>query len=158
MGLAELRDPGRYFTNVSRALQDIISKFVYYWNRTSYDNFKLKLCTCAQSHALGTRTKFQLEVITENVIFDIVYFREIILKSSRNISETTPRPNVFVISSGDWIPQPTLETLVVAMEIMTWTNWWKLNLVWHFIILWLVVSQSPWTALMAGNLPTAGAI
>ena len=138
MGLAELRDPGRYLTNVSRALQDIISKFVYYWNRTSYENFKLKLCTCAQSHALGTRTKFQLEIITESLIFDIVYFPEIILKSSRNVSETTPRPNVFVISSGDWIPQPTLETLVVAMEIMTWTNWWKLNLVWHFIILWLV--------------------
>ena len=39
---------------------------------------------------LGTRTKFQLEILTINVITDIVYFREIILESSRNISETTP--------------------------------------------------------------------
>ena len=40
--------------------------------------------------ALGTPTKFQLEILTINVISDIVYFREIILESSRNISETTP--------------------------------------------------------------------
>ena len=53
-------------------------------------NFKLKLCTCAQSNALGTRTKFQLEILTINVITGIVYFREIILESSRNVSETTP--------------------------------------------------------------------
>ena len=51
---------------------------------------KLKLCTCAQSHALGTRTKFQLEILTVNVISGVVYFREIILESSQNISETTP--------------------------------------------------------------------
>ena len=47
---------------------------------------------CAQNHALGTRTRFQLEILTINGIFGIVYFREIILKSSRNISDTTPRP------------------------------------------------------------------
>ena len=46
---------------------------------------------CAQSHALGTRTKFQLEILTINVISDIVYFHEIILESSQNVSETTPR-------------------------------------------------------------------
>ena len=40
--------------------------------------------------ALGTRTKFQLEILTINVIAGIVYFREIILESSRNVSETTP--------------------------------------------------------------------
>ena len=84
--------PGGCFTNVSRALQNILSKFVYYRNHTSYVNFKLKLCTCAQSHALGTHTKFQLEILTINVISGIVYFREIILESSRNVSETTPRP------------------------------------------------------------------
>ena len=44
---------------------------------------------CAQSMALGTRTKFQLEILTINVISGIVYFREIILESSRNVSETT---------------------------------------------------------------------
>ena len=45
---------------------------------------------CAQSYALGTRTKFQLEIFTINVISGIVYFREIILESLQNISETTP--------------------------------------------------------------------
>ena len=47
---------------------------------------------CAQSHALGTRIKFQLEILSINVISGIVYFREFILESSRNISETTSRP------------------------------------------------------------------
>ena len=37
------------FTNVSRALQNILSKFEYFGIRSSYENFNLKLCTCAQS-------------------------------------------------------------------------------------------------------------
>ena len=82
-----------WFTKVSRALEDILSKFVYYRNLTSGEKFKLKLCTWAQSIALGTRTKFQLKILTINVISGIVYFREIILESSRNLSETTPRPS-----------------------------------------------------------------
>ena len=81
---------GVVFTNISRTFQNIISKFVCCRNRTSCDHFKLKLCLCAQSHALVTRTKFQLEILTINVITGIVYFCEIILKSSRNVSETTP--------------------------------------------------------------------
>ena len=48
--------------------------------------------------ALGTRTKFQLEIPTINVISSIVYFREIILESSRNVSETTPRPPMYRLS------------------------------------------------------------
>ena len=83
---------GCCFTNVSRALQDILSKFVYCRNRTSYENFKLKLWTCAQSHALGTRAKFQLEILAINdVVSGIVYFRDIIFESTRNVCETTPR-------------------------------------------------------------------
>ena len=62
------------FTNVSWALQNILSKFVYRRNRTTYENFKPKFCTCTQSHALGTRTKFQLEILIINVISAIVYF------------------------------------------------------------------------------------
>ena len=83
--------PGGCFTNVSRALQYILLKFVYCRNCSFYQNFKLKLCTCAQSMALGTPTKFQLEILTINVISGIVYFREFVLESSRNISETTTR-------------------------------------------------------------------
>ena len=101
--------PGGCFTNVSQALQDILSKFVYCRNRTSYENFKLKLCTRAQSPALGTRTKFQLEILTINVISGMVYFREIFLESSRNVSETTPGISLIF--------------RVKAMHIYTWITY-----------------------------------
>ena len=82
---------GGCFTNVSRALQKILSKFVYCTSSTCDENFKLKLCTCAQSLALGTRTNFRIEILTINVISGVVYFRENILGSSRNVNETAPR-------------------------------------------------------------------
>ena len=47
---------------------------MYSKNCTSYENFKLKLSTCAQSHALGTRTKFQLEIITMYAIQSLYIF------------------------------------------------------------------------------------
>ena len=78
------------FTKVSRALRDILSKFEHCRVCTSLDNFKLKLCTCAQSDALGTRTKFQLAILTINVISVIVFCRKIRLESSRSVSEQTP--------------------------------------------------------------------
>ena len=53
-------------------------------------NFKLKLSTCAQSIAFGTRTNFQIEMLIINVISGVVYFRENILGSSRSVSETVP--------------------------------------------------------------------
>ena len=36
---------------------------------------------------IGTRTKFQLEILNINVISSIIYFHEIILESSRNVSK-----------------------------------------------------------------------
>ena len=50
-----------YFANVSPAVQNILSKLLYCRNHTSWENFKLKLCMCAQSDSLGTCTKFQLD-------------------------------------------------------------------------------------------------
>ena len=44
-----------------------------------------------KAKALGTCTKFQLEILIINVISGIVYFRKIILESLQNISKTTPR-------------------------------------------------------------------
>ena len=70
------------YTNVSWALQNILSKFVYCRNRTSCEYFKLKLDMCAQSMDLGTRTKFRLEMLALNVISGIVCFGEIILENS----------------------------------------------------------------------------
>ena len=39
---------------------------------------------------LGTRAKIQLEILTINVVSGIVYFQEIVLESSRNVSEILP--------------------------------------------------------------------
>ena len=55
--------PGGCITNVSRALQNNLAKIYNARNNIYAENFKLKLCTCAQSMALGTRTKFQLEIL-----------------------------------------------------------------------------------------------
>ena len=81
---------GGCFTNVLRALPNILLKFVYCRNRNSYENFKLKLCMCAQNHALDSCTKFQLEILTINLISGIAYFGEIILACSWNVRKTTP--------------------------------------------------------------------
>ena len=56
------------------------------------DNFKLKLCACAQSMALSTHTKFQLEILIRSAILVIYKFRDNILESSRNASETPLGP------------------------------------------------------------------
>ena len=81
---------GGCFTNVSQALQNNLAKIYNARNDIYGANFKLKLCTCAQSHVLGTHTKFQLEILIRSTISAIHKFRESILESSRNISETTP--------------------------------------------------------------------
>ena len=51
-----------------------------YCRTRTYENFKLKICTCAQSHALGTHTKFQFKILTIIVISGILYFLEIMCK------------------------------------------------------------------------------
>ena len=82
---------GGCFTNVSRALQNNLAKIYNARNHIYGENFKLKLCTCAQSMALGTSANFQLEILKRSAISAIHKFRENILESSRNVSETTPR-------------------------------------------------------------------
>ena len=46
----------------------------------------MKLCTCAQSMALVTRTTFQLEILIRSTMSAIHKFRENILESSRNVT------------------------------------------------------------------------
>ena len=84
-------DPGVWFTNVSRAIQNDLANIFNARNHIYDGSFKLKLCTCAQSMALGVRTKFQLEIAMRSRISAIHKFRENILESSRNVSETTTR-------------------------------------------------------------------
>ena len=81
-----LEASGYCFTNVSRALQNNLAKIHITGNHIYGENFKLKLCTCAQSHA-----KFQLEILIRTKISAIHKFQENILESSQNVSETTPR-------------------------------------------------------------------
>ena len=76
--------------NVSRTLQNNLAKIYKARNNIYAENFKLKLGTCVQSMALGTRTKFQLEILIRSMILVIYKFLENILESSRNVSETPP--------------------------------------------------------------------
>ena len=82
--------PGGCFTNDSRAPQNNLAKIYNARNYICYENSKLKRCTCVQSMAWGTRTKFQLEILIRSAISAIHKFRENILESSPNVSETTP--------------------------------------------------------------------
>ena len=59
--------------------------------------------TCAQSMALGTGTKFQPEILIRSTILIIYKFRENILESSSNVSETFPGGN-HVIAPDDPVP------------------------------------------------------
>ena len=76
------------FTNVSRGLQNNLAKIHNTRNHIYGENFKLKLCTCAQSIVLGIQ--FQLEILITRTISAMHKFLEHILESSRNVSETTP--------------------------------------------------------------------
>ena len=83
--------PSDCFTNVLWALQNNLAKIHYAWNHIYGENFKLTICTYAQSMALDTRTKCQLEILTGSTLSAIHNFWENILESSRDISETTPK-------------------------------------------------------------------
>ena len=85
------QQPGSCFTNALRALQNNIAKIYNARTHIYGDNFMLELCMCAQSMALGTHTKFQLENLTRSMISAIHKFQENNLESSWNVFETTPR-------------------------------------------------------------------
>ena len=92
---------GVSFTNVLLALQHNFVKTHNAGNHIYGENFKLKLCMCA----LGTRTKFQLEILTRITISAIHKFRENILESSWKLCETTPSHSSRIVSAthDEWI-------------------------------------------------------
>ena len=113
---------GGCFTSVSRALQNNLAKIYNASYHIYGENFKLKLCTCAQSMALGTRTKFQLEMLMGSAISAIHKVRENILESSRNVSETTPRTHADLhwrginnYNYGAWPVQKTIRPQIIMM-------------------------------------------
>ena len=118
------RVTGGCFTNVSRALQNNLAKIHNTRNHIYGENFKLKL---------GTRTKFQLEILTTSTISAIHIFRENSLESSWNVSETTPSQRwihltkasdaelwYFLWSAPEQTDEQTLETPVIrdAIELI----------------------------------------
>ena len=69
-------------TKASRALQNNLSK-IYIIRKHSYgENFKLNVFMCAQTKALGTHWKFQLENPIRSTTSAIHKFREIICETS----------------------------------------------------------------------------
>ena len=109
---------GGCFVNVWWVLENIRSKFACCKNRTYYETFKLKLCTCAQSHTLGTYTKFQLEILITNVISGIAYFREISSKIAEMVSRYSAIPSVFGHSSDSGSLLLTWVTSILACIII----------------------------------------
>ena len=82
--------PRGCFTNVLRALQHNLAKIYNARNHIYDEHFRLKVCMWGQSMALGTRTNFQLEILTKTSISAIHKFRENALESSWNVSEILP--------------------------------------------------------------------
>ena len=62
---------------VSRALQNYLAKIYNASIHVYGENFKLKLCTCAQSMALGSRTEFQLEIFLRGTFLQYTNFERI---------------------------------------------------------------------------------
>ena len=114
--------PGGCFNNVSRALQNKIAKIYSARNHIIGENFKPKLCTCAQSMALGTRTKFRLEIPIRSTIYVMQKFRKYILESSLIVSEIVRECvlyRIIIIKSEVWTTSHCLglgnETTVCAV-------------------------------------------
>ena len=76
-----MRGQGGCFTNVSRTLQNDLTKIHDARNRTSDIGISSWKCM-----ALRICTHFQLEILTRSTISAIQKFRENILESSRNVS------------------------------------------------------------------------
>ena len=93
------KESRRYFTNVLQALQNNLAKIYNARNHIYGKNFKLELCTCAQSMALGTHTKFQLEILIRSIISATPKSRKNILESLLNISAIPQRASVIVQAS-----------------------------------------------------------
>ena len=107
-----------------RALRNNLAKMYNARNHFYAENFNLKFCTCAQSIALDTRTKFQIEILIRNTISAIHKFRENILESSRNVSETTPR-----LFHGVHAQPLVVDINLTAVRPVQWDRQWKYPLI-----------------------------
>ena len=86
----DVETPGSCFTNVSRAPRYIIAKIHNTRNHIYGENLNLKICTCAQSKALGTRAKFQLESLITSTICAIHKFRDNFWRARETLVKQPP--------------------------------------------------------------------
>ena len=77
------------YTNVLWALQNYLAKLHNAKNHIYGENFKLKICTCAQSMGLGRCTKFQLEILIKSMISPVHKFWYNNLESWWYVCQTT---------------------------------------------------------------------
>ena len=82
--------PGGCFTNISRVLQNNLAKIYSARNHNYDENFKLKLCTCAQSMALGTCPKFQLEILMRIQLLQYTNFERIFWRAGETLVKQPP--------------------------------------------------------------------
>ena len=113
------------FTIVLWALQNILLNFVYCRNCNSYENFKLKLCTYARGHALGTFTKFQLEILNIKIISGIVYLRKIICV--KKCVKTSQATNHYLYQLNLYFTYMYIRHVAVIIwriEVIGLFHWW----------------------------------
>ena len=91
------------FTNTSQALKNNPTKIYNARNHIKGENFKLKLCTCAQSTALGTHASFQLWIRIRGMISAIQKFQRTFRRAHKmlvkhpldqSICVLTPKANI----------------------------------------------------------------
>ena len=127
-GLWRLVTPGKCFTDVLWAPQVILMKNVYCRYHTSYENFKLKICACVQSHALGTRTTFHLhwnpyhKCDFWHCIFSQNYHwraHETLVKHSPGVTNRQLPSRIIIVTSESacWLLMPWC---LFATIMMTW--------------------------------------
>ena len=128
--------PGGCFINVSWAPQNNLPKMHNTGNHIHGENLNMELCTCAQSMALGTRTKFHLQILIRTTISAIHKFQENILESSRNVSETPPGLLKIHWLTGVSVPIFTpLQKIIIHRSCPAIDLRWNMNLS-LLLVLW----------------------
>ena len=114
----EAERSGSCLTNVSRALQNNLVKIHNARNHSYRENFKLKLCMRAQSMALGTHTKFQLEILTRSTILEYTNFNGIFWRTLETLVKHPPGSCWFISFNVFMSLQPL--HLMVFSRLIGW--------------------------------------
>ena len=119
--------PGSCCSNIWWALQNCLTKIHITGNHIYGEYLKLKLCTCAQSHALGTRTTFHLRILIRTTISAINNFKVISWRAHRMLVKQPPgeRGHYYWCSC----PSPWYWYDIVCMINSSLTHWsWVMHI------------------------------